>query len=535
MKSTKKNLFRIIFIIILLTALTMIFETVQSAPLFSPVPLPTIQATLRPGIEWMTVRNLSVEASTIWQENGQVFGFSRPIINNPQDAFVYQELLKDRLNSLPDEQILTAEVTFKAPLTLSGIENLLSQYTIVSLLASGENGSTSQVAYPPESIPIEVQEEFNQTYEALSGGTPAPSLSPDSYIAATVKASPILLRELAQKERVFTVDVGPVDLISEFPTGNFSPLKDVSYDYELHVGASCEFNVLRDRINEFITNTEISETVGDELIDALNSSETYLNFNDIASSREELVYFFDILNENSTNISEAAFKEINIIADCLFSRKLQSNPVVYAGIDQSISLGNSLDMNVSYSDPDDTESHTAKINWGDGVIEDVPANRTGIGDGEVISAHTYNNLGAYTVEVCVTDLYGGIGCDTIIVNVTQQQFNFTGFFPPVDNQPILNTVKAGSAIPIKFSLNGNQGLDILFTGYPTSATVVCGSAVEDAIEQTVTAGESSLSYNVTNDQYTYVWKTNKSWANSCRTFVLRLSDGSYYRINFKFK
>ena len=31
-------------------------------------------------------------------------------------------------------------------------------------------------------------------------------------------------------------------------------------------------------------------------------------------------------------------------------------------------------------------------------------------------------------------------------------FNFTGFFPPVDNPPTINTVKAGSAIPVKFSL-----------------------------------------------------------------------------------
>jgi streptogramin lyase len=34
-------------------------------------------------------------------------------------------------------------------------------------------------------------------------------------------------------------------------------------------------------------------------------------------------------------------------------------------------------------------------------------------------------------------------------------FLFSGFFQPVDNPPTLNSTKAGSAVPVKFSLNGN--------------------------------------------------------------------------------
>src|SRR5207245_189171 len=96
---------------------------------------------------------------------------------------------------------------------------------------------------------------------------------------------------------------------------------------------------------------------------------------------------------------------------------------------------------------------------------------------------------------------------------TNTPYPFAGFFPPVNNQPILNVLKAGSAIPVKFSLSGYQGLNIFASGYPTSATVVCGSAAEDAVEQTVNAGASSLSYDASTDQYTYVWKTDKAWAN----------------------
>lgn len=113
--------------------------------------------------------------------------------------------------------------------------------------------------------------------------------------------------------------------------------------------------------------------------------------------------------------------------------------------------------------------------------------------------------------------------------------SFSGFFAPVDNQPTLNVVKAGSGVPIKFSLNGYQGLNIFANGYPASATVTCGSAVEGAIEQTVTAGASSLSYDAAADQYVYTWKTDKAWVDTCRILIIKLDDGTYHRANFKFK
>jgi hypothetical protein len=73
--------------------------------------------------------------------------------------------------------------------------------------------------------------------------------------------------------------------------------------------------------------------------------------------------------------------------------------------------------------------------------------------------------------------------------------------------------------------------------YPKSAEIDCSStAPVDGVEQTVTAGGSSLSYDATSDAYTYVWKTSKPWAaGSCRQLVLELSDGSEHRANFKFK
>ena len=121
-------------------------------------------------------------------------------------------------------------------------------------------------------------------------------------------------------------------------------------------------------------------------------------------------------------------------------------------------------------------------------------------------------------------------------------YDWSGFFAPVDNRDasgdlIFNKMKAGAAVPVKFSLDGNQGLGVFATGYPKSVTIPCESDAEiDGIEQTVNAGQSSLSYDQASDTYTYVWKTEKGWGSpaSCRQLVVQLDDGTFHRANFRF-
>jgi Bacterial Ig-like domain len=115
-------------------------------------------------------------------------------------------------------------------------------------------------------------------------------------------------------------------------------------------------------------------------------------------------------------------------------------------------------------------------------------------------------------------------------------YAWTGFFQPVDNLPTLNSAKAGSAIPVKFNLGGNQGLNIFASGYPTSNTAFCDAeAGNDTVETTVNAGLSSLTYDTTANQYIYVWKTDKLWAGQCRQLRVKLIDGTVHAANFKFK
>jgi hypothetical protein len=114
-------------------------------------------------------------------------------------------------------------------------------------------------------------------------------------------------------------------------------------------------------------------------------------------------------------------------------------------------------------------------------------------------------------------------------------FPFTGFFAPVDNPPTLNQMNAGRAVPLKFSLGGNQGLSIFAPDYPKSQTIQCSAqSPVDGVEQTVTAGSSSLSYDPVTGIYTYTWKTDRSWANSCRQIILKFIDGQIYTANFRF-
>jgi drug/metabolite transporter superfamily protein YnfA len=115
-------------------------------------------------------------------------------------------------------------------------------------------------------------------------------------------------------------------------------------------------------------------------------------------------------------------------------------------------------------------------------------------------------------------------------------YDFSGFFEPVDNLPTVNLVTAGRAIPVMFSLSGDQGLDIFAAGFPASQQIACDtSSSVSTVEVTVAAGGSSLSYDPATDIYTYVWKTDKAWKGTCRQLTVRLSDGSEHKASFQFR
>lgn len=88
-------------------------------------------------------------------------------------------------------------------------------------------------------------------------------------------------------------------------------------------------------------------------------------------------------------------------------------------------------------------------------------------------------------------------------------FTFTGCFAPVDNLPTINLVKAGSAVPVKFSLGGDYGLDVL-AGSPTAPAITCTPGnPTDNLTEVVAAANSGLQFDAATLTYTYVWRLTR--------------------------
>jgi hypothetical protein len=141
-------------------------------------------------------------------------------------------------------------------------------------------------------------------------------------------------------------------------------------------------------------------------------------------------------------------------------------------------------------------------------------------------------VGTTTVNATASDGHLTSSCSFHVTVL----YNFTGFFQPVANPPVFNVVQAGRAIPVKFSLSGDKGLGIFAPNSPSSGPVACNSSADATdLTDTLTAGNSSLSYDPGADQYVYVWKTDASWAGTCRQLVVRLNDGSTHIAYFRFR
>jgi hypothetical protein len=120
--------------------------------------------------------------------------------------------------------------------------------------------------------------------------------------------------------------------------------------------------------------------------------------------------------------------------------------------------------------------------------------------------------------------------------VPEHVVSFEGFSPPVDDRPAVNSAKAGNTVPVKFTLGEDEGDSPFADGFPKAQAVACDSGES-------TSGASSIgspgSSGLTHDGATYQvnWKTERSWAGTCRQLVLRFDDsaGTTVRAAFEFR
>jgi PKD domain len=203
---------------------------------------------------------------------------------------------------------------------------------------------------------------------------------------------------------------------------------------------------------------------------------------------------------------------------------LNAAPSVEAGGPYAVVEGWSVLVSAVGSDPDNDALTYAWDLDDDGTCETAGQSATFFAAGLEAPA-------TRTIGVRVTDPSGLTATDTAVVNVV---WNFSGFFPPIDNPPALNVVKAGRVLAIQFSLGGDQGLAILAAGSPVSVPVDCASREPIGAEvPTVTPG-GGITYMALTDTYLYEWKTSKGWA-GCRRLIVTLADGTRHHADFQFK
>ena len=114
-------------------------------------------------------------------------------------------------------------------------------------------------------------------------------------------------------------------------------------------------------------------------------------------------------------------------------------------------------------------------------------------------------------------------------------WDFVGFTQPIDNAPVVNSVKAGQAVPVKWRSVDSAGVPIanLTAASLAFQSVSCASgSTVDVIEQTV-AGASGLQ-NLGNGYYQLNWKSPKALAGACGTLRLSIGDGVTHDALFRF-
>jgi len=204
---------------------------------------------------------------------------------------------------------------------------------------------------------------------------------------------------------------------------------------------------------------------------------------------------------------------------------VNAHPTVDAGGPYTVNEGSSVTVTATGNDP---EGGTLTYAWDlddNGSFETAGASAT-------FNAPAGSAPSSPTIRVRVTDPDGLTATATTTVRIT---WVFTGFLSPLSNPPVENSAKAGSGLPIKFMLGGNQGLAVIAAGYPRSISYTCGiplgSRPTDATTPTASTG---FTYDAATGIYNYSWKTDKGWMNTCRRFVLKLTDGSYHYVDVHF-
>jgi hypothetical protein len=116
------------------------------------------------------------------------------------------------------------------------------------------------------------------------------------------------------------------------------------------------------------------------------------------------------------------------------------------------------------------------------------------------------------------------------------ELTLTGFFAPIDMDGILNTVKAGAIVPLKFRVFDAdvEQTDVSIVAGFTTESVDCTSGTGvDAVEELATTSGTTLRYDPIEQQFVRNWKSPKK--SGCYAVTMTTVDGSSITALFKLK
>lgn len=144
-------------------------------------------------------------------------------------------------------------------------------------------------------------------------------------------------------------------------------------------------------------------------------------------------------------------------------------------------------------------------------------------------------VGTHVLTATATDNAGRTA--TATRSYTVLAWTLSGFYSPVDMNGVLNTVKGGSTVPLKFRVfaGTTELTDPAVVDSFKAIRINCDFLLpEDAIEQLATTGGTSLRYDASGAQFIQNWQTPKS-PGTCYQAVMTTDDGSTLVANFKLK
>jgi len=140
-------------------------------------------------------------------------------------------------------------------------------------------------------------------------------------------------------------------------------------------------------------------------------------------------------------------------------------------------------------------------------------------------------VGTHTVTATATDHAGNTS--TASRTYTVDAWGLKGFYQPVDMGGVINKVKGGSTVPLKFEVfaGSTELTDVSAVKSFGAASITCSStAPVDALEITTTGG-TSLRYDTSGGQFVQNWKTPT--ALGCYGVTMTTQDGSKLTAKFQ--